>query len=535
MLPDYRVRQRDYLLDILRAITSRLDITEVMKLVTQAAVDVMSGSAGLITLIEADGELRLRDAVGLPKAMLDTLTTGLARLRSEIAGGTADEPAGTALVRGHAADRATEALEAVLSRLVAQFGVGQYEWIALPLEIGEEVLGKLYVLRRRSGEFSTNDRQVLQSFADQAAVAVNNARLYEQLNAQKQRLDAILESTADGVVIMDSTHRIALWNKAMSNLTGISAATSLGHAFEDIVHFADKRAGTTLVEAEANGWPLVGSSHPLFVEGDIARADGRPVSVEITFAPIFERDGRLVNIVANVRDITRFRESDRMKSTFVSVVTHELKTPVALIKGYASTLQRTDAHWDAATVSESLKVIEDESDRLAELIDNLLDASRAQAGSFKLVRVELDIDQLVRDVVERIRPQATRHTLVAAVPADLPMVYADHARITQVLTNLLSNAVKYSPEGGEIRVSSRVAPAEVIISVSDHGPGIPADEQPQLFSRFHRLDNALTRRTPGTGLGLFLSKSIVDAHGGRIWVESDGRHGSTFSFSLPRA
>ena len=224
-----------------------------------------------------------------------------------------------------------------------------------------------------------------------------------------------------------------------------------------------------------------------------------------------------------------------MKSTFVSVVSHELKTPVALIKGYASTLQRTDAHWDAATVSESLKVIEDESDRLAELIDNLLDASRAQAGSFKLVRVELDIDQLVRDVVERIRPQATRHTLVAAVPADLPMVYADHARITQVLTNLLSNAVKYSPEGGEIRVSSRVVPAEVIISVSDQGPGIPAGEQPQLFSRFHRLDNALTRRTPGTGLGLFLSKSIVDAHGGRIWVESDGRHGSTFSFSLPRA
>ena len=151
MLPDYRVRQRDYLLDILRAITSRLDITEVMKLVTQAAVDVMSGSAGLITLIEADGELRLRDAVGLPKAMLDTLTAGLARLRSEIAGGTADEPAGTALVRGHAADRATEALEAVLSRLVAQFGVGQYEWIALPLEIGEEVLGTPYVLGRRSG------------------------------------------------------------------------------------------------------------------------------------------------------------------------------------------------------------------------------------------------------------------------------------------------------------------------------------------------------------------------------------------------
>ena len=219
MLPDYRVRQRDFLLDILRAITSRLDIAEVLKLVTQAAVDVMSGSAGLITLIEADGDLRLRDAVGLPKAMLDTLTAGLARLRTDGDGVGADDAPGTALVRGHAADRATEALEAVLSRLVGQFGVGHYEWIALPLEIGEEVLGKLYVLRRRSGEFSTNDRQVLQSFADQAAVAVNNARLYEQLNAQKQRLDAILESTADGVVIMDSNHRIALWNLSLIHIS----------------------------------------------------------------------------------------------------------------------------------------------------------------------------------------------------------------------------------------------------------------------------------------------------------------------------
>ncbi len=535
MLPDYRVRQRDYLLEILRAITSRLDIAEVLKLVTQAAVDVMTGSAGVIALIEPDGVLRIRESMGVPKPMIEVLVAALARLR--LAESTADESAVAemALIRGHAADEAIRVLEIGLSRYTSQFGVGKFEWITLPLEIGEELLGKLYVLRRRSGEFSTNDRQVLQSFADQAAVAVNNARLYQQVNAQKQRLDAILESTADGVVIMDGAHRIVLWNQALNNLTGLSPSVAVGRVFEDMVNLADKRAGSTLIEAEANGWPLVGSSHPLFVEGDISRTDGRQVSVEITFAPIFDRDARLVNIVANVRDITRFREADRMKSTFVSVVSHELKTPVALIKGYASTLQRTDAHWDAKTVSDSLKVIEDESDRLGELIDNLLDASRAQAGSFKVVRVELDIDQLVTDAVARFRPQAPRHRLVAEVPADLPLVYADHARITQVLSNLLSNAVKYSPDGGDVRVSSRVAPSEVIISVSDPGPGIPESDQPQLFSRFHRLENALTRRTPGTGLGLYLSKSIVEAHGGRIWVESDGQHGSTFRFSLPRA
>lgn len=534
MLPDYRVRQRDYLLEILRAITSRLDIAEVLRLVTQAAVEVMSGAAGLITLIEGDGELRVREAVGVPRGALEAFNQAIARV-VDVSPSSLRVSDSTSLVRGLPAGDATEAFEGSLSRFATQFAGGAYEWIALPLGIGEELLGKLYVLRRRGGVFSPNDRQVLQSFADQAAVAVNNARLYQQLTAQKKRLDAILDSTADGVVIMDSAHHVALWNRALTALTGIEPGDAIGRPFEDVVRLVDKRAGSTLAEAEANGWPLVGSSHPLFVEGDLVGAAGRAVSVEITFAPLFERSGTLVNIVANVRDITRFREADQMKSTFVSVVSHELKTPVALIKGYASTLRRPDANWDAATRSESLKVIEDESDRLAELIDNLLDASRAQAGSFKLVRVELDIDQLVNDVVGRLRPQAPRHRLVADVPADLPLVYADHARITQVVSNLLSNAVKYSPEGGLIRVFSRVTPAEVVISVSDEGSGIAEADQSRLFTRFQRLDNALTRRAPGTGLGLFLSKSIIDAHGGRIWVESDGRHGSTFSFSLPRA
>ena len=262
--------------------------------------------------------------------------------------------------------------------------------------------------------------------------------------------------------------------------------------------------------------------------------NGKRVSVEINFAPLFDREGRLVNIIANVRDITRFREADEMKSTFISVVSHELKTPVALIKGYASTLRRQDAHWDQQTLRDSLQVIEEESDRLAELIDNLLDASRVQAGNFRLARVELDIDQLVTKVVSKFQPQAKGHRLIADVPSDLPLVNADEARITQVISNLISNAIKYSPEGTEVRATGSVTPKEVIITVHDQGPGIPPEEQAQLFMRFYRADNAATRKTQGAGLGLYLSKAIVEAHGGRIWVESDGKHGSHFSFSLPR-
>ncbi|MCS7060903.1 MAG: ATP-binding protein [Anaerolineae bacterium] len=515
MLPDYRVRQRDYLLQISRAITSQLDLDQVLRLILQSAVDMLNGQAGIVALVEPDGSYQIRQAYGVAKPILDELKPMLAT----------------------AADvhEAAELLEGSLIALAKRFGIGFWQVVSLPLQAGDDFLGAIYIFRIGSGGFSANDRQILQSFADQAAVAVNNARLYQAVAQEKRRLDAILEFSGDGIAILDGAHLISRFNRALSKMTGIAPAAAIGRRFEDVVRIVDQRAGRTLVEAEANGWPLVESAHPLFIEGDLMRADNKRVSVEINFSPLFDREGRLVNIIANVRDITRFREADEMKSTFVSIVSHELKTPVALIKGYASTLRRQDARWDEQTVRESLQVIEEESDRLARLIDDLLDATRVQSGNFRLTPVEMELDDLVRNVVRKFQSQTKRHTLIADVPADLPMVYADEARITQVLSNLLSNAIKYSPEGGEIRVSSTVTPKEVIISVSDQGPGISPEDQKHLFTRFFRANNALTRKTQGAGLGLYLSKAIIEAHGGRIWVESDGQHGARFSFSLPRA
>ncbi len=514
MLPDYRVRQRDYLLNISRAITSQLDLSAVLRMILQSAVDMLGGHAGLVALIGADGAYRIRESYGVARPLLDQLNPIVEDARG--------------------VQEATTQLERNLVSIAQRIGLGFWQVVSLPLKVGDEALGNLYVFRNLGGEFSANDRLILQSFADQAAIAVNNARLYQAVFQEKHRLDAILEFSADGVTIIDSAHHIVMFNRALAAMTGVKPAEAIGRQFEDILQLVNQRAGLALSAAEANGWPLVGASAPLFVEGDLRRASGKLVSVEINFAPLFDREGHLVNIIANVRDITRFREADEMKSTFVSVVSHELKTPVALIKGYASTLRRQDASWDQKTMHDSLQVIEEESDRLAELIDNLLDASRVQAGNFRLALVELDIDQLVIKVVEKFRTQANHQRLTAAVPSDLPLVHADEARITQVLSNLISNAIKYSPEGAEVRITGKATPAEVIISVSDNGPGIPPEDQPQLFTRFYRVDNAMTRKTQGAGLGLYLSKAIIEAHGGRIWVESDGRSGSTFSFSLPR-
>ncbi|MCS6773912.1 MAG: ATP-binding protein [Anaerolineae bacterium] len=515
MLTDYRVRQRDYLLQISRALTSRLNLTEVLNMILQQATDLLNGSAALIALVEADGTYRVRQSYGISEVLLERLGT---------------------LKFGGGLKQAIRELESRLVRLASEFGLGTWQVIAMPLQVGEdEFLGAIYVFRARGIPFGVSDRQLLQSFADQAAIAVNNARLYEQLAHEKRRLDAILEFSADGVAILDAAHRILTFNRTLSRLLKIPAERALGQRFEDVVKLVQKRSGMTLEEAEAGGWPIVGATRPVRVEGDLRCSDGSTVSVEIAFVPLFSREGRLINIIADVYDLTRFRIAEEIKATFISAISHELKTPVTLIKGYASTLLRQDAQWDEEVVRESLRVIEEEADHLHELIENLLDASRAQTGRFRLSPVELDLNELVHKVARKFQAQAPTHRIQVALAEDLPLVFADEARITQVLGNLLSNAIKYSPPSSEIRITGQATPTEVILSISDQGPGIPPEEQERIFDRFYRGENALRGGKPGTGLGLYLTRALVEAHGGRIWVESDGKSGSTFHFSLPRS
>jgi signal transduction histidine kinase len=258
-----------------------------------------------------------------------------------------------------------------------------------------------------------------------------------------------------------------------------------------------------------------------------------PLPVGITYAPLLSPEGILTNVVATVRDITHFREADEIKRTFISVISHELKTPIALIKGYAGTLRREDATWDRAVVQDSLAVIEEEADRLTELIENLLDATRLQSGTLSLNRSDLALKPTVQRVVERFRVQATQHKFIVDFEPDFPVIMGDENRIEQVLFNLLSNAIKYSPDGGEIRISGHVRREQVITCVSDQGPGIAPNDIPYVFDRFYRSVDA-SRTTKGAGLGLFLSRAVVEAHGGRIWVDPMPNQGARICFSLPR-
>jgi signal transduction histidine kinase len=313
---------------------------------------------------------------------------------------------------------------------------------------------------------------------------------------------------------------------------GVPLAELLGKSHEEIIRWAQLESGLTLEQAEAGGWPLTPNA-TLYVEGDLQRANKPPLPVGITYAPLLSAEGTLINIIATVRDITRFREADELKRTFVSVISHELKTPVALIKGYVGTLRREDVAWDREIVKDSLAVIEDEADRLTELIENLLDATRLQSGTLSLQRTEIELEEMVNRVAARFQTQSRRHTIVVEFPPNFPMIFGDEDRLEQVFYNLLSNALKYSPEGGEIRISGQIRPEQVILCVSDQGPGIAPQDIPHVFARFYRSTEA-SRTTKGAGLGLFLARAVVEAHGGRIWVDPKPGQGARICLSLPR-
>jgi signal transduction histidine kinase len=195
-------------------------------------------------------------------------------------------------------------------------------------------------------------------------------------------------------------------------------------------------------------------------------------------------------------------------------------------------LRRDDARWDKSTISDSLAVIEEEADRLSKMIDDLLDASRLQAGGLSLNRADVSLPVLAKRVAERFSTQNRKHTIVTDFPEKFPVIFADETRVEQVIINLVSNSLKYAPKG-EIRISGRTRPEQVIVCVSDEGPGIEAKDLPHIFDRFYRSTKAV-KNTKGAGLGLYLARAIVEAHGGRIWADPKPDSGARICFSLPR-
>ena len=525
MLPDFRVRQRDYLLEITRSLTRELNLERLLVQILKLSAEILAGQAGVILLRAEDGTWKVSSSHGINPAFVRYLDPLLAKVP----------------LQEDAARFELPEVNRLLQELTRTVSLGLLTGIGLPLTSREKVIGVIFIFRSYAGRFTRNEATLLQTFADQAAIAVNNAQLYRQSQQERQRMSGILDSVADGMLILKPNHSIERVNPSLASMFDLPIEWFINKKHSEIIRWQKRNQGMTLTEAEAGGWPL-NSGAAIYIEGDIelaidpesvvVRSDSGKLPVGISYSPVLSPDANLMNIICVIRDLSRFREAEELKDTFISVVSHELKTPVALIKGYVSTLRREDADWDTEIVQDSLEVIEEEADRLNEMIENLLDASRLQAGGITLNRSDVSIPTLVARMIDRLSSQ-TSHRFAVDFDEFFPIILGDEARLIQVFSNLIGNAIKYSPSDGEIRVSGRVRPDEIQVCVSDDGLGIAPGDIPHVFDRFFRADRA-SKTTKGAGLGLYLTRAVTEAHGGRIWVDPRPGEGARICLSLPR-
>ena len=411
--------------------------------------------------------------------------------------------------------------------------------MALPLYTADETVGLIFVLRSSgAANFSRLDPPVLAAFAEQAAIAVQSARLAHLLNQEKLRIESILEGSADGIYTVDAVRRIVSVNPAMERLLGRPGEELVGFPCAVALNWRD-REGRPLCPARC---PMVHFSYSLDGTMDnvtelaatVQARGGQRSDVALVYSVVRSPEMAPLNAVVNVRDMTRVREVEEMRSTFLSMLGHQLQTPLAIIKGYTNTLSRADAEWDPETLRRSFEAIEEETDHMSRLMNRLLLASRLETGELPINREQVDLPAVAEKVLGRMMPTSSKHQFSMCFPNELPPVSGDPGLLEEILVNLVDNAIKYSPGGGPVQVSGRLgSDGEVKVSVTDSGIGVPRWETRRIFERFHRAQNPASERARGIGLGLYICDAIMRAHQGEITVSSIPGEGSTFTLSFP--
>ena len=501
-----RASQLQVLSEIGREMTSTLDLEAALENSMRYAQEMLQAEACILFLMDEEGkELVLKASGGRVMRVKDVAI----RLEEGIAGWVARNKA-PLIVN----DVRTNPL--YQSAIDAQTGMLTSSVLCVPLEARGEIMGVIEAINNPHGAFNKTDQQMLSSVASWAAIALVNANLFQRVTEERSRLEATLVETADAVVLTAPSGRILLINKAAAHSFRINAEKAVGRPADDIFF-----------------------GHPL---GDalMSQTIELPTTLEVTtptdrtlYATISEVTD--VGRVAVMQDITALKQIDKMRAQLLGTAAHDLKNPLNAIRLGADLL--ADAPFSEQQ-RKALNMMHRATDSMTNLITGLLETIRVESTA-NIIFEPTNINDLIRRAIEDLRPlaEAQKHKIQYDPPEESLLIMGDPNRLNSVMSNLLSNAVKYTEPGGLIQVTVSWDDEEIMVRVKDNGPGIPEEELPRVFEHLFR-GRAVVRdpNNPieGTGLGLALAKTVIEQHGGRLWVESEEGKGSTFRFALPR-
>ena len=414
-------------------------------------------------------------------------------------------------------------------------------FLAAPIRHLGESVGAFYVGEKEL-EFTPEDEETLVMFASQAALVIANARRHRDEQRARADLETLVNTTPVGVLVFDA------------KTGGVTSVNREARRIVSGLHMPDRSAEELLAMLtfrRADGREVSLEEFPLaqaLSTGETVRAeeivlqspDGQSVTTLVNATPIFSEEreeGEVESVVVTMQDMTPMEELERLRAEFLGMVSHELRTPLAAIKGSAATLTEAASDLDPAEMLQFFRIIGEQSDHMRDLIGDLLDVARIETGELPVAPAPAEVASLVDEARSRFQSGGGRNNLRIDLSPELPLVMADGRRIIQVLSNLLSNAARHSHEASTIGVAAVREGYHVAVSVTDEGRGIAAERLPHLFRKFSRLEGEdRGRDIAGSGLGLAICKGIVEAHGGRIWAESDGPGlGSRFTFTIPVA
>jgi PAS domain S-box-containing protein len=521
-----RQREAEELARVARTLTEDLDVHQVADRVVQPILKLFAVQSSVLWLREPDGSLV---AVGISGRARDRFRHG-----DVLPAGTS--MAGRAAAEGRPVWTSDLLAEPDLVLLEAQRArvqsSGDRAVLCVPVAVNARTIGVLALGDASTREFTSDEVALLQAFADQAAIALQNASLYAESQTQRIQLTQILESTSDGVLFVGPDGRIQAANRHAGELLGLAATPIVGGELGEML-----RRECSPASSERLLLACAGGLGTASVEGASGDLDVPSLHRVLHWEARATRDaaGRTTGLTLTVHDVTQEREIAQMKSDFVSFATHQLRTPLSGIKWMLELAMDEPQLPDSAT--SYMKDALGASQRLIQLVNDLLDISRLESGRMKATPQLVDLVELTRTVLDELRLQLDErgHRLTTSAPGDRLEIFADPQLLRQVVLNFASNAIKYSPRGGDITVGLTREQDAVRWEIKDTGIGIPKESQRHLFEKFYRADNVAALETDGTGLGLYLVRLIVEQIGGRVGCESEEGQGAIFYFTVPCA